>query len=98
MRIAGDSFFCAESFSKSLTENNSDVFYGMVLINFKIALTPHRKIKQTMTCKSIQHMVQKSDTRLSIRLSPPLQRNSSIDGRFTRFSGSLLFTHHPHPC
>jgi hypothetical protein len=72
----------------------------MMGIHLKIALHIYRQIKQTMSCKAVEHMIKKSNARVDVCLSDSIQidRNMNIcltghpaDIRFSllHFSASL---------
>ena len=53
-------------FINGLPETDTHIFYGMVRIDVQISRTMHVQIKQTVPSKCIEHVIEKTDTRLYV--------------------------------
>ena len=76
MAITFDSGFISYCFQNSLSKYDSRIFDGMMTVHFQIPFRMYRQIEQSVSCKSIQHMIKKTDSCINLRLSGSIQVQS----------------------
>ena len=57
MAVAAYSHFIAQSLFQCLTENDADIFYGMMIIDMEIAFASNVQINHSMTGDLVKHML-----------------------------------------
>ena len=91
--VTGNTLFVSKRFGKGLPEGDADIFHTVVVIDLGIPHAFYLKIKASVFCEQGQHMVEKSDTRINIIRSCPIQVQTNLNVSFARGSGDLCFPH-----
>src|SRR5688572_25419398 len=60
--IPGHAAFVGQCFCKCFAESDARVFYGMMLVNMKVAVCPDRQIHLSMSGNLVEHMIKKAKT------------------------------------
>ena len=89
---AADPFFCAYCLAERLSEHNSCIFDGMMAVHFQIAAGRHLQIKKTVAGKTVQHVVEKTDSRMNICLAAAVQIDGDRNICFSCFSADRRCT------
>ena len=55
-------------------------------VHLQASVHVHFQVEQTMPCKSVQHVVKKSDSGVDLRLSRSVQIQADLDLRLFRIS------------
>src|SRR5690606_34501928 len=67
--ISFNSQLIPQGAAEHLSQGNSGIFYGMVLIYFKVAINLYLKIHLTVPGNLVRHMVKKSNSGKDLRFS-----------------------------
>ena len=86
MAVATNSLFVAQRFSHHLTDADTSVFDGVMLVNVQVSIRVNGQIDQRVFRKQLQHMIEKSDSSLNRRLPRSVQIDFYRDFRFVRVS------------
>src|SRR5215217_2493346 len=73
--------FIAYRLRKSLTQSNTGILNGMVLINMQVAIRFDAQVYTTMTGNLVQHVVKEIQPCVDVRLTRPIQVNINTDLR-----------------
>ena len=71
--IAVDAGLAAERPAEGLTETDADIFDGMMVIDFDIALGRYRQVEKAVHGKEGKHVIEERDTGIDRRLAFPVQ-------------------------
>ena len=81
-----DSFLISQSFGYCLTENYSGILDCMMRIDNNITDCLYIKIKETMSCKAVKHMVKKTYPRINICTAVSVNIKRKFNVCFTCFT------------
>ena len=86
----------AQRLAKRLAQHNARVLDGVMCIDLNVAHRAHRQIKQTMTAKGVEHVVEKRHAGRDIAHAAPVQVELDDNVGLTRLAGHLGITAHLH--
>jgi hypothetical protein len=79
---AGNTFAIAKGLGERLAEGNTNIFIGVVIINFDIAFRFDIEIDQTVGGNLIEHVIEKRNPRIGVTLSGSVQVDADMNVRF----------------
>ena len=71
--VTADSFFISCCLQNSLPQNDPGILDGMMAIHVKVSLHLADKVEETMTGKTVQHMIKETDPGICFALSAAVQ-------------------------
>ena len=92
--ITANPCFIAQCFFNSRPQYDSGIFDRVMAVHIQIAVYGKIQIKESMTCKSIQHMVKKSDAGIQAGFSGSVQIQTHRDLRLFGISLYQYITGH----
>jgi len=93
MSVATDPSLVAQGAVHGLAQSDTDIFYGMVIINVQISFGGYLEIHQAMSGYLLQHVLEERHSRVKFRLSATVQvqgnRNLCFSGISFDLGGSI---------
>lgn len=93
MPITDDRLLLADRLGKRLAKGNTDVFYSVMGINGKVALSPDLQVDQAMPGDLIKHMVEKGNAGVQVLLSRAIKTHFHRDMGLSSFTRDLSGSH-----
>ena len=69
MPVPADAGLVTRRLADGLSQTNTDVFHGMMLIDLQVALRLYREVDDGVTREQLQHVVEKAHTGGNLRCS-----------------------------
>src|SRR5690606_13414186 len=84
--VTDDTLAITGGLAHSLAERNADVFYRVVRINVQVTLGIDADINQTVTGNLVDHVIEKRQAGLKVRLAGAIERDRNGDVGFQRLA------------
>ena len=89
MTVATDSRFIAQGAVHGLTQSDTNILYGMVIVNVKVSLGGNLQVHQAMTGYLLQHVFKERYTGIKFALSTAVKVQGNGNSCFSRISFDL---------
>ena len=73
-------------FGEGLTQGNADIFHGVMRIDVQVAIGLNVEIDHAMASNLIEHMLQKRESGIKLRITLSVEINTNGDLRFQSIS------------
>ena len=87
--VSHDPGFIAECFLECLAEHDADVFDGVVVIDFDVAITFHFEIEETVLGKKREHVIEEGDSGVDGALASAVYGEAERDVGLCGFAGDF---------
>ena len=84
--------FVAQGFFERLAQDQADILHGVVIINIRVALGLDRQIEQPMLRKQGEHMIEERHSRLDLRHTAAIDRQSEHNVRLCSLARDSRYT------
>src|SRR5262245_1102459 len=86
---ATDPMLVSERFFEGLTQHETYIFYGVMIIDVKITLRIDLDIEQPVACKDLEHMIEKGHAGFNLGLTLAVEIQDDLDLRLLRLTLSF---------